>query len=464
MLTTPATIGQRVKRPFVLLVDDQIEERSALANALEHDGFDVREEAHDGRAQPNHVRTVDAVVSTLRFRTDRGLHFVRSWRRDRPDTPFIAIAGENQIEPAIEAMRIGVCDCLPQPVQPDRLTASLRRILSIQRTDDVPSTERYDKANVDFNGIIGRSTLMREVFSQVERIAPTAATVLITGATGTGKELLAQAIHRMSRRSSRPFVAVNAAAVPTTLLESELFGHVKGAFTDAAADRVGRFEAADGGTLFIDEIGDLKLPAQAKLLRALESRVINRVGSNDDTPVDVRIIAATSRDMERIVSDGQFREDLYYRLNILRIDLPELRQRREDIPLLVEYFLETFARMEHRSRSQPQVAPTLMDYFLHHAWPGNIRQLRNCLESMFVLSLNGSLTLEQLPKSMLRITRPSTLKNLPLAGNSLAELERNAIEQTLDQSQGNRTRAADLLGISVRTLQRKLKQWDNCSA
>lgn len=448
------------QKPRVLLFDNEEEERKALAVALQHDGFEVCDAPDLDAARPEDAPSIDAVVSNLAHKKNRtGIQLVRSWRHDRPETPVIAIVAEDQVEPAVEAMRVGAVDCLSQPVHPDQLTASLRRVLSIRRTDGMQSRGGVTaRASNKFEGLVGRSRLMQRVYDQAERVAPTSSTVLISGSTGTGKELLAQAIHRLSRRRSTPLVAVNVAAVPSTLIESELFGHVKGAFTDAVTERIGRFEAANGGTLFIDEIGDLKLQSQAKLLRVLESRVINRVGSNEDMPVDVRMIAATSRDLEHLVASGQFRADLYYRLNVVRIELPNLQQRREDIPLLVTEFLQALA--DKQNAPVKQVDPELMDFLQSHPWPGNVRQLKNCLESMLVMATNDVLTKSDLPSTIDLLTARSGLAELPLACCRLAELERQAILQTLAQNDGNRTRSAEMLGISVRTLQRKLKEWE----
>ena len=299
---------------------------------------------------------------------------------------------------------------------------------------------------------------MQDVFRQIERVAPTESTVLVTGSTGTGKELVAAAIHRLSQRKKGPLVSVNVAAVPNSLIESELFGHVRGAFTDAATDRIGRFEAASGGTLFIDEIGDLKLQSQAKLLRVLETHVINRVGSNQDIAADVRVIAATSRNLPTMMSRGEFREDLFYRLNVVQIPLPDLKDRPEDIPLLVEHFLREISHKHHRAPLA--VDDNLTAFLQEFDWPGNVRQLKNCLESMVVMAgMSEVLGIEDLPPSVQRPPVKERLALLPLVGYDLEELERHAICQTLDQCNGNRTRAARSLGVSVRTLHRKLQRW-----
>jgi DNA-binding NtrC family response regulator len=392
------------------------------------------------------------------------MQFLRSWKEHHPDKPVIVIASRDGVEDAVAAMRLGVLDCLPQPIDPLRLTESVELGLRSNGNDRPAHASRNgsrSEAIPAFGKLIGSSPVMQRVFEQAELVAQTDSTVLITGSTGTGKELLADAIHRLSERCRGPFVAVNVAAVPNSLIESELFGHVKGAFTDAAADRVGRFEAASGGTLFIDEIGDLKLQSQAKLLRVLETRVINRVGSNQDVAVDVRVIAATSRNLSALLTRGQFREDLYYRLNVVQIRLPDLRERQEDIPQLVEYFLDDLS--QRKNRPPIGVDESLARFLVEFDWPGNVRQLKNCLESMVVMSGSNVLTLEDLPSSLHHRAGDERLGSLQLGGFNLSELERVAICQTLDQFDGNRTRAAHSLGVSVRTLQRKLKQWNDVS-
>jgi transcriptional regulator with PAS, ATPase and Fis domain len=300
---------------------------------------------------------------------------------------------------------------------------------------------------------------MLPVFDQASRAAEVNATVLITGESGTGKELIAEAIHANSPRRDGPFVIVNMAAVPENLIESELFGHIAGAFTGSTGTRVGRFEAADRGTLFIDEIGDLAQECQAKLLRVLENHCVTPVGSNENKSPDVRVIAATNRNLEKMVRDGQFREELYYRLNVVAINLPPLRERCEDIEHLVDHFLDELSAAYGRPRPVPDRG--LMDFLRSYDWPGNIRQLRNCVESMFVLADSETLTEDDLPAMICREDRWNSFGiDLP-QGLTLEDVERAMVYQTLDRSQGNRTRAAESLGISVRTLQRRLKSWED---
>jgi DNA-binding NtrC family response regulator len=297
---------------------------------------------------------------------------------------------------------------------------------------------------------------MRALFAKLERAAPTDETILLLGESGTGKEVLARAIHESSRRANGPFVVLDCAAIAPNLVEDELFGHVAGAFTGANSAKTGLFELSNGGTLFIDEIGDFALASQAKLLRVLENHTVTPIGSNDDRKVDVRVVAATSRDLERMVEDGDFREDLYYRLNVISLRLPPLRERREDIRPLVDHFLKSLC--EAAQRQLLSVDAELARFLDTYEWPGNVRQLRNCLESMVVLASNDSLSLADLPATIDSMAESGTDVDIP-SGTTLEALERAAVEQALADCHGNRTRAARALGISVRTLQRKLKAW-----
>ncbi len=354
-------------------------------------------------------------------------------------------------------MKLGADDYLTKPVNPDELLILIARCLESKRKD---ATIRHLQERLDerlgFEKIIGRSKAIISVFEQARLAAQADCTVLITGESGTGKELIAEALHHNSPRKNGPFITVNMAAVPEHLVESELFGHVKGAFTGAMAARMGRFEAAHGGTLFIDEIGDFVLASQAKLLRVLENHTVTPIGSNDDKQVDVLALAATSRRIDEMVRNHEFREDLYYRLNVVEIHLPPLRERTEDIPLLVASFLKTFTAAH--GKPELEVDPALMQFFESFEWPGNIRQLRNTVESMVVLSRSDRLTMENLPANLEFDPLLRNGQTLP-AASSLVALQRAAVEKALAEFNGHRTRAAESLGISVRTLQRKLKAW-----
>lgn len=322
--------------------------------------------------------------------------------------------------------------------------------------------EARQECRLKFERIVTSSDLMLPVFEQASRVAEVDTTVLITGESGTGKELITEAIHANSRRHGKPFVIINMAAVPENLIESELFGHVAGAFTGSTGTRMGRFEAADEGTLFIDEIGDLALECQAKLLRVLENHCVTPVGSNEDRQIDVRVIAATSRNLEKMVRDGDFREELYYRLNVVSITLPPLRKRPEDIETLVHHFLDDLSQTYERPAPVPDAE--LMRYLRSYRWPGNVRQLRNCVESMFVLADSPKLTMNDLPEMIRNGKHHDTIRIDIPEGVTLEQIETATVRQTLERCRGNRTQAAKLLGVSVRTLQRRLKRLDGVPA
>jgi len=328
-------------------------------------------------------------------------------------------------------------------------------MLNTSETARPASHNRESKRNLTVH-MIGQSPAMQHVFQQIRKAASCDSTVVISGESGTGKELVAAALHALSLRASGPFVDVNTTAVPDNLVESELFGHVKGAYTGAIADRIGRFEAANGGTLFIDEIGDFALTSQVKLLRALETRRITPVGASTDRQIDVRVVAATNCPLEEMVAEGRFRSDLYFRLNVVTIFLPPLRERRSDIPLLIEHFLKQLSPVIHRE--PPAIDKRLLDFLINHEWPGNVRQLRNCLESMLVLSDGETLSMDDLPRRLFLQKPPRCRIHVPI-GTTIEKLERFAIEQALEHFRQDRAQAAHSLGLSVRTLQRKLKQW-----
>jgi DNA-binding NtrC family response regulator len=441
----------------ILIVEDKKNEREALARLLRHEGHEVELAGDPEQAMAYLEEPVDLVISDLRMGPNSGIDLLRFWKDRRPRTPFIMITAHGDVNTAVEAMKLGAEDYLTKPVNPEELLILIGRCFEMYTKDETirQLQERLDE-RLGFEQIVGSSRVILEVFDQARRAARADCTVLVTGESGTGKELIAEALHQNSPRKAAPFVTVNMAAVPEHLVESELFGHVKGAFTGAMAARVGRFESAHTGTLFIDEIGDFALASQAKLLRVLENHTITPIGSNDDKQVDVRVVAATSRCLEDMVKAHEFREDLYYRLNVVTIYLPPLRERPEDIPLLVAAFLKTLG--EAYGKPDLQVDPGLMHFLETYSWPGNVRQLRNTVESMVVLARSQMLTLEDVP---------ATLDSDPLIGNgrvvapgqSLKDLQRAAMEKALSEFNGNRTRAAEALGISVRTLQRKLKAW-----
>src|SRR5437773_2118020 len=369
----------------ILVVEDKQHERLAIARLLWQEDYEVLLAENPQQASGFLDEEVDLVISDLRMGEHSGIDLLRLWKKRRPTTPFVVITAHAEVNSAVEAMKFGAEDYLTKPVNPDELLMLIARCIEFHRKDETirQLQERLDE-RLGFEKMIGSSRTILEVFEQARMAAQADCTVLVTGESGTGKELVAEALHHNSPRRHGPFMTVNMAAVPEHLVESELFGHVKGAFTGALAARTGRFEAAHGGTLFIDEIGDFALASQAKLLRVLENHVVTPVGSNDDKQVDVRAIAATSRRLEDMVKNGGFREDLYYRLNVVTIHLPALRERREDIPLLAAHFLKIFCG--NHGKPEPEMDPALMDFLENFSWPGNVRQLRNVIENMVVLA------------------------------------------------------------------------------
>jgi len=446
------------RQSAILVVEDNSNEREAMVRLLRTKGYATLAAANPEEANAFLGENVDLVVSDLRMGEHSGLDLLRLWKTRRPEVPFIMVTAYGEVDSAVDAMKLGSEDYLNKPVNPEELLIIIERCLAASRQEETirQLRERLDE-RLGFENIVGRSKQILDVFDQARRAARVDSTVLITGESGTGKELIAEAIHQNSPRSEAPFVTVNMAAVPENLVESELFGHAKGAFTGATSARVGRFEAANEGTLFIDEIGDFALTSQAKLLRVLENRTVTPIGRNDDLEVDVRVVAATSCNLEQMIRNGEFREDLYYRLNVVTLNLPALRDRRDDIPLLVQYFLKTLS--EATDRSMLSLEPELMHFLEKHPWPGNVRQLRNCLESMVVLAKDDTLTMDDLPATVDGMNLSIEDLEIPV-DTTLDELEHAAIIQALDRADGSRTQAAQELGISVRTLQRRIKEWN----
>jgi DNA-binding NtrC family response regulator len=439
----------------VLVVEDNEVERRALGQLLKAEGFAVAGADSADKAMGYVDENFDVVLSDLHMGDVSGIELLQLWKRRRPETQFILLTGHSSISSAIEAIKSGAYDYVTKPVNPDELIVLVKRAVEGLRKDmELEHLRQRLDQRFGLDQIVGQSKQMKEVFSKIQRAAPVDSTVLILGESGTGKELVAQALHHNSPRKKRPFVAVNCAAVPATLVESELFGHVRGAFTGATDRRIGRFEQADGGTLFIDEIGDFEIGLQAKLLRVLETFTVTPVGGHEDRRVDVRVVAATSRDIRKMVKEGSFREDLFYRLNVVTILLPALRERPDDIPVLVAHFLKEISEQKHTPPRR--ISPEVMRRFQQFHWPGNVRELRNTLESMMVLADGDVLTERDLPEWILGTPTARVAQDLP-TGLTMEELEKLAISQALDQFSGNRTRAAQKLGISVRTLQRKLQ-------
>lgn len=449
----------------VLIVDNDQAHAEVVAESLQRVGFvcDVATSGTEG-AQRIESNQYDVVITDLVMSDIDGLGILARAKQELPDAEVILITGHGTIPSAVEAMRQGAFNYLLKPLDLNQLRAVTERAaegVRLRRTN-VELLRRLDE-RFGFEGVIGDSPQMREVIERLKRIAPTNATVLIQGETGTGKELVAQAIHQNSPRKAKPFVALNCAALSENILESELFGHVKGAFTDASSDRVGKFEYANGGTLFLDEVGDMPLATQIKLLRVLENGEITRVGSNDPIKVNVRILSATNRNLEDAIAAGTFRSDLYHRLKVVTIRLPSLRERIQDLPALVDHFIKLLGKKH--GKTIRGVSSAARRRLLSFDWPGNVRQLRNVIESMIVVDYDGLLDLDDLPEELADRTPPASgdppsASLAALVGKPLEELEKLFIAETLKVTGGNREEAARMLGIGQRTLYRKLKEYN----
>jgi two-component system, NtrC family, response regulator AtoC len=450
--------------PTVLIVDDEKHTREGLQQALE-ENYDVSVAASADEAfNLLDAQEFDVVVTDLRMPGKNGLKIIDKALTLGNRPAVLMMTAYGSIDIAVEAMKRGAVDFLTKPVNIERLEILIQRALK-NRTLEVEVkqlNERLDE-RFNFNGIVGHSPRLVEVIDRVKLVAPSRATILVEGESGTGKELIAQAIHQSSPRARAPFVAVHCAALSESLLESEVFGHERGSFTGANERRIGRFEAADGGTLFLDEIGEITPSTQVKLLRFLETKTIERVGGSKPIELDVRLVAATNRNLEAMVAQGKFREDLFFRLNVVRILMPPLRDRREDIPVLIAHYIRVFS--EENGVPPLTVEPGALATLSTYAWPGNIRELRNFCENAVVLRRGGKLTEFDLePKFRGAVAGGSSSGGgsaAPAMANPLSveENEKRLLREALIKARGNRTKAAKLMGISRRTLHRKVAQW-----
>jgi len=443
----------------ILIIDDEEHLAEAYAEALEKTGHD-RIVATSGRQGLELLdqHAVHLVLTDLVMKPMDGMEVLRTVKKNSPDTEVIVITGHGSVPNAVQAMREGAYNYLTKPVDLDELRAITREAMEKVRLkhDNLELRRQLDE-RFSYEGIIGNNPTMIRIIDTLRHIAPTNATVLIYGESGTGKELVARAIHFNSPRKDRPFVALNCAALSEGILESELFGHEKGAFTGADTLRKGRFEYANHGTLFLDEIGDLPTTTQVKLLRVIEQREIMRVGSNTPIKVDVRLVAATNRDLENLVGERHFREDLYFRLKVVTIALPPLRERRGDIPLLIDAFIHEFSKQHGRRITQ--ITPAARNVLTQHDWPGNVRQLRNSIESMVVVSRDEILDVDDLPYDLAPAAGPQPADVTLNAGMTIREAEQRLIADTLQAAHGNRAEASRMLGIGERTLYRKIKEY-----
>ena len=442
----------------LLVVDDEKNIREGLAAGLELAGHEVVTAADGNEGLKRFLKgDIDLVISDLKMPGLSGIELLAKIEEEIQGTPVILLTGHGTVETAVEAMRLGAWDFLTKPVNIDHLSLLVKQALDnrelvLKHRHLLEELERRRR----FSTIIGTSAPMKQVFDTIHRAAPTKASILITGESGVGKELVADAIHSLSPRKDGPLIKVHCAALATSLLESELFGHEKGAFTGAVARKQGRFELANEGTLFLDEIGEIDQNIQIKLLRVLQERKFERVGGEETIETDVRIVTATNKDLKAEIEKGNFREDLYFRLNVVNIHVPSLRQRKDDLPLLITAFLKQFA--EENSKHIEGIDDKARSCLYAYDWPGNVRELRNCMESAVVMSRGSLITEEDLPPT-LRTGNDAGWIRIPL-GTTMEEAEKMIVRETVSAQKGNKTRAAEILGIGRKTLHRKLPGWE----
>lgn len=444
----------------ILVVDDEVKLLDIFRKVLEKEGYEVTT-AENGQTAISLLKNhpYDIVFTDLRMPGVDGLELFRWINRNSPDTPVVIVTAFGSVESAIETLKAGAADYLIKPVKIDELRILAKHVLEHHQLKS-ENRELKKKVGQKFlvENIIGHSSLMKEVFARIEKVASSSTTALLRGESGTGKELVAQAIHYHSPRKDGPFVKAVCAALPEALLESELFGHVKGAFTGAIQNRMGRFEAANGGTIFLDEIGDIPLTTQVKLLRVLQERQFEKVGDSTTNTVDVRVIAATNKNLEEALKNGTFREDLYYRLNVVSINLPPLRARKDDIPLLINYFLDRIAKTQ--KIPLPQLAPTTLQILLEYSWPGNIRELENAIEHALVMGNRETIYPADLPITVQSGQIPRDTASALDNGKTLEDMEKQMLINALQRSNHNQTKAAEILGITRRTLSYRMKKYE----
>ena len=451
----------------VLVVDDEAAHAEAAAEALERAGFETSVAISGPEGLERLTSDApDVLVTDLKMQGADGMDLLREARRLDPTAKVILITAYADIDSARAAFKEGATDYLVKPLDIGELRTAVQRAASeaaLKRANK-QLRRRLDE-RFGYESIIGNTPQMKQVVALLQRIAPTSASALIVGESGTGKDLVANALHQNSPRSHAPFLALNVASFPEGIIESELFGHEKGAFTGASSRRAGVFEYADGGTVFLDEVGDMPPGTQVKLLRTLEMGEVRRLGSNQSTKVDVRLIAATHQNLEKLIEEGRFRQDLYYRLKVVTVTLPPLRERKADIPLFLEAFIPEFA--DEHGKEITGLTDAARRVLYHYDWPGNVRELRNCIENMVVLARTQVLDVADIPNDVVEAVATEGLLALPpgrspvaqLTGRTVREVERELIIQTLEHTDGDRSEAARMLGISERTLYRKLKRY-----
>lgn len=448
-----------IREANILIIDDEKNQAEAIAESLRSIGYKCTT-VTNGNEGLDIIRKdrIDVVITDLIMHGIDGMEILKETKEKSPESEVILITGYGTVENAVTAMQKGASTYLLKPINIKQLRAVVDKV--VEKQNLVRSNIELHKQleeKFGFTGIIGNSQQMHRIFNILKQISSTTATVLIVGESGTGKELIASAIHYNGSRKNHPFVALNSAAISETLLESELFGHEKGAFTGALYQRKGRFEYANNGTLFLDEIGDMPLSTQAKLLRVIEDGRIMRVGSNESIKTDVRIIAATNKDLGELVKEGKFREDLYFRFNVICLRLPPLRERQDDIFLLTDVFIQEFSKKHDKIIEG--ITPEARKIFFRYNWPGNIRELKNCIESMVVITQNGFLNLNDIPEHIYKNNKPALPGPVFPVGIPLEEMEKEVIKNTLAYVGGNRGETAKILGIGERTLYRKLDKY-----
>ena len=449
----------------LLVVDDDPVFLDLLKEVLTKEGYEVTVALGGGEAIAKGMENpFDIVITDVRMEDKDGMEVLRAFKKHSPETTVIMITAFGSIETAIEAVREGAFDYISKPFKMDEMTFTLRRALEQRRLLQENRFYRRELlTKYQFKNVIGQTPAMVQVYKTIAKIADTKSTVLLYGESGTGKELVARSIHYNSPRNQRPFIPVDCASLVETLLETELFGHVRGAFTGAVSAKKGLFEEADGGTLFLDELANITLSMQTKLLRFLQEHEIKRVGGTESLKVDLRIIAATNQQLEPLVREGKFREDLFYRLNVVTITLPPLRERREDIPLLANHFVQKFS--EEYKKTISHISPEALEILLQYSWPGNVRELENTIERAVILTVHPIILPEDLPQKLLDIVPGKRLDDLkkryPLMPDrllSLKDVEKNYVIKVLKETKGNKKKAAEILGIERTTLYRILEK------